>query len=108
MLGLRSHPWPNFLGPFPFSFVSPPPPRPICAAQDMWLIYQELLLKKAVSVTQHLTVACISKARGGILCPTLFSMLGFSLVWACTGFDMLLQMLPVHTYKCPALSRRHC
>lgn len=69
-------------------------------------------------LSQQLTTFNHSKVRGGIVCPTSHSMLGFGLDWACTGFllcslngldpeTLLALLLKCHDHRyelqCPAL-----
>lgn len=93
----------------PVQLCFPSSPRLVCAAWDVRLIYQELHSYRKLH-------PCLPPAKSywqlhierRIMCPTLPSMLGFSLLWACTRFGLLLQMLRLHECGCPALSRRSC
>lgn len=63
-----------------------------------------ILWEKKPSLSQHLTTAYTSMARGGILGPISLSVLG---VWFGLGLHSLVGA-GVHKYNCPIVQRRHC
>lgn len=82
---------------------------PICAAQIFlavllstgeWLAYQGILRENCLSFFQQLTMV-----RGGIVCSSPFSMLGFGLAWFAKVLYILSQLLRVHMCGCPVVSR---
>lgn len=63
--------------------------------------------QRELTLLQQLSVASSSSARGGILClPSLF-MMAFDMVRPSLVLYKLCQLLWVHTYSCPAVSKRH-